>query len=81
MDEDGNKRHNKKEFALLPTLDHIDRSKPDCKFAIASWKVNDAKNDLNIKDFLKLCEQVIENKEKILKAEKKRSKLMCYVEA
>ena len=44
----------KREFALMPTVDHINaEAKPE--FVICSWRMNDAKNDLSECEFTKLC--------------------------
>jgi hypothetical protein len=53
----------KKTLALLPTLDHIvdDSGRP--KFVICSWYVNDAKGDLGIDDFYRLCERVLKHRD------------------
>ena len=48
----------KKDFAYLPTVDHINADpKPD--FIICSWVANDAKNDLTKEAFVKLCRDVV----------------------
>jgi len=40
-------------YALMPTVDHRD---PDVlEFEICSWKINDAKGDLDPKEFIALC--------------------------
>lgn len=49
----------KKQFALLPTLDHSLDEKGEPKFVICSWRVNDAKNDLTITEFVELCEAIL----------------------
>ena len=50
----------------MPTLEHIDRSVHNLNFAIVSWKVNDAKNNLNIEEFLELCKLVISKENNII---------------
>jgi hypothetical protein len=45
----------KAEFALLPTVDHIEAASTEATFCICSWPTNDAKNDLTRSAFLKLC--------------------------
>lgn len=50
----------KKKFGDLPTVDHVSGKDEKLKFKICSWTVNDAKNDLNYKEFVKLCREVIE---------------------
>ncbi|PVZ78653.1 hypothetical protein C9426_34215 [Serratia sp. S1B] len=53
------KHHYKADFALLPTVDHLEASASSASFVICSWKTNDAKNDLSKSDFLKLCAKVL----------------------
>jgi hypothetical protein len=46
----------------LPTVDHLqgrNMHKDKLKFVIASWAVNDMKNDLDIDQFLRLCKTII----------------------
>ena len=70
---ENNKRdYDKRKYELLPTLEHIDRSVHSLNFAIVSWKVNDAKNNLNIEEFLELCKLVISKENNII------TKLMPY---
>lgn len=49
----------KKSFADLPTVDHVGDGLGLADFAICSWRVNDAKNDLTIEEFLEVCRQVL----------------------
>jgi hypothetical protein len=49
----------KARFALLPTVDHCGPGGTEASFRICGWAVNDAKSDLLLRDFLKLCEKVI----------------------
>jgi hypothetical protein len=49
----------KKKFALLPTIDHAVDSEGRPNFVICSWRVNDAKSDLTLKEFFSLCESVL----------------------
>jgi len=46
-------------FALLPTVDHVLRFDGAYDFVICGWRTNDAKNDLSLTEFLKLCRLVI----------------------
>jgi len=57
----------KEKIKELPTVDHLRGRDIEDKldFVITSWKVNDMKNDLSLKEFLELCEKVILRKEKI----------------
>jgi hypothetical protein len=49
----------KKALADLPTVDHVSVGHGPPDFAICSWRVNDAKHDLSIEEFLVLCRQVL----------------------
>ncbi len=53
-------REYKKEFGDLPTVDHVDDGSGSPQFNICSWRVNDAKNDLTLDEFLVLCREVLE---------------------
>lgn len=55
------RHHYKAKFALLPTVDHIETSSDEATFHICAWRTNDAKNDLSIEEFLKLCERVLKH--------------------
>ncbi|WP_456437788.1 hypothetical protein [Desulfurobacterium sp.] len=52
----------------LPTVDHLRGRDVDSNldFVITSWTLNDMKNDLNVEDFIKLCEKVVSRKREIL---------------
>jgi len=52
----------KKTLALLPTLDHTVDELGRPKFVICSWSVNDAKGDLSIDEFYRLCERVLKHR-------------------
>jgi hypothetical protein len=39
-------------------LDHVSE-RSSINFDICSWRTNDAKNDLNIQEFIELCRKVI----------------------
>lgn len=54
-----NGREYKQQFALLPTVDHLDDGKGAPQFAICAWRTNDAKHDLRYDEFLTLCRVVI----------------------
>jgi len=51
----------KKKFNKLPVLEHVNRDDLSDKleFVICGWAVSDAKNDLNINEFLELCQDVL----------------------
>lgn len=52
------KRKYKKEFALLPTVDHVDELGV-AKFKICAWRTNDAKNDLSLNELIDFCKKII----------------------
>jgi hypothetical protein len=49
----------KKEFGDLPTVDHVGDGLGPADFKICSWRVNDAKNDLDREEFLDVCRAVL----------------------
>jgi hypothetical protein len=53
------RRTYKKEFGDLPTVDHVADGLGPADFVICSWRVNDAKNDLDLAEFLELCRAVL----------------------
>ena len=64
--EQATKEHGyKKKFHSMPTVDHIDRDNllKNLEFAVCSWAVNDAKNDLSHKEFIELCKKVVKHAE------------------
>lgn len=52
-------RHYKRQFALLPSVDHVADGLGPASFLICGWATNDAKNDLAFDDFLDLCRKVL----------------------
>lgn len=54
------KRKYKKEFALLPTVDHVGE-RGVAKFKICVWRTNDAKNDLSLNKLIDFCKRIIKN--------------------
>lgn len=61
-DESERGRHQyKADFALLPTVDHIDSSFSSSGFCICAWRTNDAKNDLSHQAFIDLCIKVLQH--------------------
>ena len=48
-------------FALLPTVDHVAAEATEASFRICAWRTNDAKNDLSLEDFLKLCVKALQH--------------------
>ncbi|SMN15571.1 Protein export cytoplasm protein SecA ATPase RNA helicase (TC 3.A.5.1.1) [uncultured Candidatus Thioglobus sp.] len=54
------RRKYKKKFALLPSVDHVGDGTGSANFKICVWRTNDAKNDLSLNEFVKLCQKVVE---------------------
>ena len=52
-------RQYKKQFALLPSVDHVGDGKGPADFKICAWRTNDAKSDLSYEDLLDFCCKVI----------------------
>lgn len=50
-----------KQFALLPTADHIDPQGDKLELEICSWRVNMMKADFNPTDFISFCSKVVTN--------------------
>lgn len=51
----------KHSFSRLPTVDHVGDGLGPADFGICSWRVNDAKHDLDIPAFLGLCQAVLKH--------------------
>ncbi len=56
-----NGRHYKRGFALLPTVDHVGDGTGPANFKICGWRTNDAKSDLDLPEFLSVCESVLKH--------------------
>ena len=56
-----NGRHYKRGFALLPTVDHVGDGMGAANFKICGWRTNDAKNDLELSEFLSVCVAVLKH--------------------
>ena len=54
-------RHYKRGFALLPTVDHVGDGMGQADFRICGWRTNDAKSDLEMPEFLAVCQAVLEH--------------------
>jgi hypothetical protein len=54
-----NGRVYKAQFALLPTVDHVDDGLGPADFKICTWRTNDAKSDLPLDEFIALCNRVV----------------------
>ena len=46
----------KKDFARLPTVDHVDPTSREPQFQICGWRTNDCKNDLTVEELRQFCE-------------------------
>ena len=55
------RRTYKKGLGNLPTIDHVDDGLGAPDFKICSWRVNDAKHDLTMSEFVELCQQVLQH--------------------
>ena len=55
------RRHYKRCFALLPTLDHVGDGTGVADFKICGWRTNDSKHDLEMPEFLAVCQAVLEH--------------------
>lgn len=53
------KRAYKKEFAGLPTVDHVGDGTSHPDFKICSWRTNDCKNDLTLEELMEVCRDVL----------------------
>lgn len=49
----------KNKFALLPTVDHVDPQSRRPDFQICSWRTNDCKNDLSVRDLKRFCRRFL----------------------
>lgn len=49
----------KKKFAMLPTVDHAGDGPGDLNFRICSWRTNDSKSDLTLKELIELCRKIL----------------------
>lgn len=54
------RREYKKQLADLPTIDHVDDGMGEPDFKICSWRANDCKNDLTLKELVEFCEVFLE---------------------
>ena len=46
----------KRDFDLLPTVDHMDPESTEADFRICGWRTNDCKNDLTVAELQAFCE-------------------------
>jgi hypothetical protein len=54
-------RRYKHEFSMLPTVDHVSDGTGLADFKICGWRTNDAKNDLDLHEFVSVCRAVVEH--------------------
>jgi len=52
-------RNYKKQFALLPSVDHVGDGTGPVDFKICALRTNDAKSDLSYKKFVELCRKIV----------------------
>lgn len=62
------RRPYKKQFALLPTVDHLDEGLGQPMFAICSWRTNDCKGDLSVEELTNFCHLYLAHQKKPRKA-------------
>ncbi len=48
----------KRNYALLPTVDHVDTKSKVLVFEICSWQINSCRNDLTSEEFVDLCKKI-----------------------
>lgn len=53
-------REYKKQFALLPSVDHVGDGTGAADFKICAWRTNDAKADLSYNEFVELCKKIVQ---------------------
>lgn len=51
----------KRQFSDLPTIDHVIDEPDGDQFRICSWKLNDCKSDLSLREFLNVCKLVLKH--------------------
>ncbi len=56
---EGGRAYKKEWFKDLPTVDHVGDGLGKPEFAICSGRVNDSKSDLELREFLELCRQIL----------------------
>jgi hypothetical protein len=57
------RRHYKRQFYDLPTVDHVGDGLAAPDFKICSWQVNDAKHDQTYYEFVEMCRAVVAHSE------------------
>lgn len=61
LESQTHRRRYKAGFALLPSIDHVGDGLGEAEFKICAWRTNDAKNDLEYEEFVKLCRLVVQH--------------------
>jgi len=51
----------KRQFADLPTVDHVDDGLGAPNFVICSWQTNDSKSDLTHDELLDFCRAILDH--------------------
>ncbi len=59
-ESESGRRTYKKQFANLPTVDHVDDGLGAPDFRICSWRINDSKHDLTLDEFIEVCKAVLD---------------------
>ncbi len=52
-------REYKKQFGLLPSVDHVGDGTGKADFKICSWRTNDSKSDLSMEEYISLCKKIL----------------------
>ena len=52
-------RYYKKQFALLPSVDHVGDGTGEAYFKICAWRTNDAKNDMTYLELVELSKKIL----------------------
>ncbi len=52
-------RKYKKRFGDMPSVDHVGDGLGSADFCICSWRTNDCKSDLDLEEFIALCQKVV----------------------
>jgi hypothetical protein len=53
-------RDYKRQFASLPSVDHVGDGTGPANFKICSWKTNDSKSDMTMEEYVSLCKKIVE---------------------
>ena len=61
-DNEQSKKHGrsyKKQFAFLPSVDHVGDGTGEADFKICGWRTNDAKNDMTYSELVEFCQKIL----------------------